>query len=101
MDPTYVLLAIVIAILTVFIPMFVREVKDLHKAIDNTHSQCDKINERETVVETKLDIFLDHAGFDVPKVNRTIKEHMKELKKNDRPSVGCINVKELYRDKEG
>lgn len=94
MDPVYVLLAIIV----VLIPIFVKEIKDIHKMIHNTHSQCDKINERETIVETKLDIFLEHSGFDVPKVNRTIKEHMEELKQNDKPSVGCINVKELYRD---
>jgi hypothetical protein len=60
-----------------------------------------KLSTRMTVVETKMDIYLDHIGFDVPKVNETIKKNMKELKKNNRPSVGCINIKELYRDKEG
>jgi hypothetical protein len=58
-----------------------------------------KTDTRMTIVETKMDIYLDHAGFDVPKVNETIKKNMKELKKNNKPSVGCINVKELYRDK--
>lgn len=94
MDPAvYVLLAIII----VTIPILVKEIKDIHKAISNTHGQCDKISERQTVVETKLDIYLDHAGFDVHKVNRVIKEHMEELKQNDNPSIGCIKVKELYR----
>lgn len=97
MDPVYILLT-VIGILT---PVLAFEIRDLRKGINNTHSQCDKINDRQTAVETKLDIFLYHAGFDVNKVNRTIKEHMEELKQNDKPSVGCINVKELYRDKEG
>jgi len=94
MDPAvYVLLVIVV----VLIPIFIKEIKDIHKMISNTHSQCNKISERETILETKLDIFLEHTGFDINKVNRTIKEHMDELKKNDKPSIGCINVKELYR----
>lgn len=97
----YVLLSIVIAIITVAIPLFVNAIKDLNKAVNNTHGQCDKINDRQTVVETKLDIFLHHAGFDVHKVNKVIKEHMEELKQNDKPSIGCINVKELYREKPG
>ena len=95
MDPVYILLAVI----GILVPVLAFEIRDLRKGIANTHSQCDKITEREIVVETKLDIFLDHAGFDVPKVNKTIKEHMNELKKNDKPSVGCINVKELYRTK--
>lgn len=94
MDPVYILLAVI----GILVPVLAFEIRDLRKGISNTHSQCDKINDRETVVETKLDIFLDHAGFDVNKVNRTIKEHMDELKKNDRPSVGCINVKELKKE---
>ena len=56
------------------------------------------VGTRLTVVETKMDIYLDHSGFDVPKVNETIKKNIKELKKNNRPSVGCINVKELYKE---
>jgi hypothetical protein len=90
----YVLLAIVIAMITVFIPLFVR-------GMTNTHSQCDKINDREIIVETKLDMLLEIAGFDNHKVNRAIKEHMEELKKNSKPSVGCINIEELYRTKPG
>jgi hypothetical protein len=95
MEPTaiYVLLAIVIALVTVGIPLFVNAIKDINKAIS-------KISEREVAVETKVDILLEIAGLDNHKVNRTIKEHMEELKKNDKPSVGCINIKELYRDKE-
>lgn len=95
MDPA---VAVLLALIIVAIPLLVREFKDIRKALANTHSQCDKINERQTIVETKLDIFLDHSGFDVSKVNRTIKEHMEELKQNDKPSVGCIKVKELYRE---
>jgi len=66
-------------------------------------SLADKINktaDRTTYIETKVDIYLEHAGFDVHKVNSAIKNHLDELMQNDRPSVGCINVKELYRAKE-
>jgi|GEM_PF-5857465 len=59
-----------------------------------------KFGERITSVETKIDIYLDSQGFDIRKVNRAIKDHKDELKKNNRPSVGCINVKDLYKDKE-
>lgn len=97
MDPVYILLT-VIGILT---PVLAVEMRDLRKGITNTHSQCDKIDTRQTILETKLDIFLDHSGFDVQKVNKTINEHMEELKKNNKPSVGCINIKELYRTKPG
>jgi hypothetical protein len=97
----YVLLSIVIAIITVCIPLFVNAIKDLIKAIGNTHGQCDKISERQVAVETKVDILLEIAGLDNHKVNRTIKEHMEELKQNDKPSVGCINIQELYRTKPG
>ena len=90
MDPAYVLLAVIVVV----IPLAV-------KAFKEVVNHCNKIDQRMTVVETKLDIFLDHNGFDVSKVNKTINEHIGELKKNDKPSVGCINVKELYRDKEG
>jgi hypothetical protein len=97
----YVLLSIVIAIITVGIPLFITAFKDVHKAIRNTHGQCDKISERQVATETKVDILLEIAGLDNHKVNRTIKEHMEELKQNDKPSVGCININELYRAKPG
>jgi hypothetical protein len=103
MEPAaiYVLLVIVIAIITVGIPLFVNAIKDVNKAIRNTHGQCDKISERQVAVETKVDMLLEIAGLDNHKVNRAIKEHMEELKNNNQPSVGCINMKELYREKPG
>ena len=75
-----------------------KELTQLHASIQNTHSQCDKIKDREIINETKLDMLLDEKGFDIRKVNKAIKEHMDELKENNTPSIGCINVKELYRE---
>jgi len=63
--------------------------------------KVNKMASRTTYVEAKVDIYLDHAGFDVQKVNRTIKDHIEELMQNNGPSVGCINVKELYKTGEG
>jgi hypothetical protein len=102
MEPAaiYVLLSIVIAIITVAIPLFVNAIRDVNKSISNTHGQCDNIKERQIASETKLDILLEIAGLDNHKVNKAIKEHMEELKDNNKPSIGCINMKELYRDKE-
>ena len=97
----YVLLSIVIAIITVAIPLFVNAIKDINKAVNNTHDQCDNLKEREIAVETKLDMLLEIAGLDNRKVNRAIKEHMDELKNNNKPSIGCINIQELYRAKPG
>lgn len=93
------------AVVTVGIGLFVNAIrdirKDMKKEMDNTHSQLNKVNERQAVLETKVDIFLTHVGFDIRKVNKAIEQHMEELKKNDRPSVGCINITELYKDKNG
>lgn len=114
MDPSAVLLGVIgvlITILGVGVPLFVKALRDMRKdhtidmkelrdGMDNTHNQCDKIKEREIVVETKLDILLDDRGFDIQKMNRKIKEHMDELKDNNKPSIGCIDIKELYRNKE-
>jgi hypothetical protein len=98
-------LSVLSGVIVVAIGLFINSLRDLSKRMkegyDNTHGQCDKINDRQTVVETKLDIFMEHLGFDVNKVNRVIKEHMEELKKNDKPSVGCINIKELYKETGG
>lgn len=97
MDPAVaVLLAIVIAL----IPIFRSENKAIKKSIKDLENHFNDINKHQVVAETKLDIFLEHTGFDINKVNRTIKEHIEELKNNDKPHVGCINVKGLYRDRE-
>lgn len=56
-----------------------------------------KYGERLMYVETKMDIYLDHVGLDVRKVNGAIKTHLEELKKSNGPTVGCINTKELYK----
>jgi len=45
-----------------------------------------------------VDMLLDHSGFDMRKVNRAIKDNLDEIKRNDKPSVGCINMKELYKE---
>jgi len=97
MDPAVaVLLAIVIAL----IPVLRSENKSIKKSVKDLENQCNDIHEHQVVAETKLDIFLEHSGFDLKKVNNKITEHMEELKNNDKPQIGCINIKELYRDKE-
>lgn len=61
--------------------------------------KCDDLATRTTALEVKMDIYLEHAGFDVPKVNGAIRMHMEELKTKDRPSVGCIDISKLYKDR--
>jgi hypothetical protein len=99
MDPALVILS---GIVTVAIGLFVNALrdirKDLKREMDNTHGQCNKISERQAVVETKVDMLLDHSGFDMRKVNRAIKDNLDEITKNDKPSVGCISIKELYKE---
>jgi len=56
---------------------------------------------KSVVLETKLNIFLEHSGFSIPKVDRAIRDHFEELAQNDTPMVGCIRINELYKDKEG
>ena len=90
MDPAdYVLLAI----LVVTIPLIVRAFNQLNK-------ECRNHSTRMTILETLLAIYLTHAGFDMSKVNKAIRENMDELKLNGGLGVGCINIKELYLDKE-
>jgi hypothetical protein len=90
MDATYALLAVVIALIGV-----------AAKAISDVRKKCDKTTEGLIGVKAKLDILLHLGGLDPHKVNSSIKEHMDELKQDGAPSVGgCINVDELYRDKE-
>ncbi len=95
MDPAIgVLLAIVICL----IPVGAKIVTRMQKKFDEAQKHCNKISDRVIVVETKLDIYLDHSGFDIRKVNKAITDNMEELKKNDKPTVGCIHVKELYKE---
>jgi hypothetical protein len=88
MDPAYVLLMVVIALIAVGA-----------KVLSDVHSKCNKTSEGLIGVKAKLDILLEIAGLDLHKVNKTIKDH-DELKQNGAPSSGCINIKELYRDKK-
>lgn len=88
MDPAIVVL---LAIVVCFIPVATKTVSQVQKKISG-------ITERMIKVETKLDIYLDHAGLDVRKVNKAIADNIEEIKKNDKPTVGCINVKELYKE---
>jgi len=89
MDPTYILLAVVVALIAV-----------AAKALGEIHKKCDKATEGLVFVKAKLDILLEIGGLDTHKVNKAIDEHMDKLKQNGEPTVGCINIKELYRDKE-
>jgi hypothetical protein len=89
MDPAYVLLTVVIALIAVGA-----------KVLSDVHHQCDKTSNGLIVVKTKLDMLLEIAGLDPRKVNRAIKEHIDELKQDGAPSSGCINIEELYKDKE-
>jgi hypothetical protein len=59
-----------------------------------------KLSTRLAVLEAEMDILLHHSGLDVPKTKQAIKMNMKEIKQNHGPTTGCINIKELYRDKE-
>lgn len=78
------------------------------RALRNEHKKDYNVlrdeHQKDTVrlvkLETKMDIYLEHAGFSVPKIDRAIKQHMEELQQNDRPAVGCINISQLYKDKE-
>jgi len=90
MDPVYVLLSVVIAMIAVGA-----------KGLNDLRNKANRNSEGIIAVETKLDILLEIGGLDTHKVNRSIKEHMEELKQNGKPSIGCINIKALYRDKEG
>lgn len=77
-------------------------VMDRHKHDhDKISEDCLIIRERLTVMETKQDINLYAAGFDIGEVNEAIENSIEELKKNDKPSVGCIHVDKLKRRKEG
>jgi hypothetical protein len=91
-----VLLGIITAIIAAGVPVIARA---FSKANDERH----KISDRQIITETKLNMLLHHAGFDIPKVNKAIKEHkeeLEELQNNGSPNIGCINIKDLYRNKE-
>lgn len=91
-----VLLALLTTLLAVGVPLVVKELKELR-------TKNEKITNRQTRVESYLEILLDHSGFDMHKVKSKIREHQKELEElqtNGSPSIGgCINPKELYKDK--
>jgi hypothetical protein len=96
-----VLLALLTTAMGIGIPLIVKEFKELRGRLEKANDQSHKISNRQTIVETKLDMLLDHEGFDIHKVNKAIKEHkeeLEEMQENGRPSVGCINVKELYKE---
>jgi len=120
MDPAiYVIIAMVTLLVSVGVPLIVKELKDIRETFGKEvrdiqkssvmredqmrestkviFGKFDILKERITITETKLDMILDNSGFDIHKVNRAIKENMEELKKNDKPSIGCINTKELRK----
>jgi hypothetical protein len=90
MDPAYILLAVLIALIGVGA-----------KALNDVRKKCNTTTEGLVGVKAKLDILLEIGGLDIHKVNKAIKEHINELKQDGAPSAGCINVKELYRDEKG
>jgi len=90
MDPAVVVL---LAIIVAGIPLIAR-------AFSQVNKKCDKVNNRITIIQTMLIIYLEHAGFDSQKVARALNEHMNEAGPDGGPIIGCINIKELYRDKE-
>ena len=87
MDAAYVLLIVIIALIGV-----------AAKVLTDVHKKCDRTSEGLIGLKAKLDILLELGGLDIHKVNSSIKDHMNELKQDGEPSVGCINIKELYRD---
>lgn len=89
MDASYVLLSVVIALIAVGA-----------KALTDVGRKSNNHSNRLVAVETKLDMLLEINGLDTNKVNKAIRENMDELKQNGKPSVHCINLKELYRDKD-
>ena len=86
----FILQVVLAALLAGLISVVVGVFKSLSQKVSKLSDKC-------TYVEAKVDIYLDHAGFDMQKVNSAIKTHLDELMQNGRPSVGCINVKELYK----
>ena len=90
---------IIVGIGTALIGKFVYGLKKKHEEdYKELLSKCIKITEKTIALETKLDIYLDQAGFDIAKVDRAIREHIDEIESNDRPTVGCLNIKSLYKE---
>lgn len=99
----------VMAVMLVVIWRIYTRLMDNHKAdidkvlsnhkhdIDKITADCMKLLRKLTIVETKQDIYLHEAGFDLNDVNSTIKSHMEELESNGSPSIGCIDVGKLKR----
>lgn len=96
MDPAT---AVLLAVIVCMIPIAYRAKMKLDDRIDGVNKDCRNLSEKVIEATTKLDMLLDHSGFDVPKTNRKIKESMEELRQNDKPSIGCINIQELYKSK--
>lgn len=69
------------------------------KAISKVNNDCSDLKDRMTRLEVKQDLSLDKSGYDVDKVNRAIENKMEEIKKNDKPSVGCIHPNELRKER--
>ena len=90
---------IIVSISTALIGRFVYGLKEKHeKDYKELLGKCIKITERTIKLETKLDIYLDDAGFDIGEIDRAIKEHMAEIESNDRPTVGCLDIKSFYKE---
>lgn len=68
----------------------------------NAHNKDSReFEQRLTVLEAKHDLCLDTLGYDLAKVNGAIGDQMEELKKNNKPSVGCLHPNELKKDPQG
>lgn len=94
MDPaTAILLAVIICGTGIGFKVKVK----LDEKIDKVNEHCVSVSDKMIKVETKLDMLLHHSGFDVRKADKDIDEHMEDLKKNDKPKLGCINIDGLYR----
>jgi len=79
----------------------IEKLKQEHKEeLSKVNAQCAKIQKRLVVMETKQDIYLTELGFDVHEVNTAIKEHMEELENNEKPSIGCLEIGKLRRQRE-
>jgi len=90
MDPVYILLSVVLALIGLG-----------GKFLTDVYKRCHETREELVSLQTKMDIYLEHVGFDTQKVNKAIKEHMTELKQNGKPRVGgCIHIDQLRHDKE-
>lgn len=87
----------VIILIGIFSGVIAKFIHDLKTDYKEVREQCYELKSKSVKLETKMDIYLHHAGFDLPKVDKAIRDHMEELQQNDRPTVGCINISSLYR----